>query len=484
MESFFAQPVARSMGAGLPLAARRRNGEVFFADISLAPIQSVAHGTLALVMVRDVSEQRRERLIAAQYLITQALAANETVEAAAGAVLEAIGPAAGASVAALWVVDDDSAVCFVDSWCATKRERPFHTESVDAVFRPGVGIIGDLAIDPRLHWSNDVITNPRFHRKHLAQRLGLHAGVWIRITERQDHLLGVLELLFGVIRDPDPGMVRILESFAAQLAQYLAFRRSEADRQRVLAQIVRSVEDERQRIAADLHDDIVQVQVATLISIDRLGKVIDADHTHAQDLLTTVRETLSAATDRTRHLIFDLRPQVLEAEGVMPAIAEVAILAGREAGFDVEVTQSTERFDPAVEALLYQVMKEAVTNARKHSHARHLRCSMRSTTRRVIGQVIDDGVGFQLDDTLDRARQQLSFGLSAIIELVRLADGHIDVETTPGAGTAVNISLPRHLTANGIARTLRTSRAASQSPPPTVTGRGRQKIGSKPTALP
>jgi two-component system sensor histidine kinase DegS len=314
--------------------------------------------------------------------------------------------------------------------------------------------------------------------------LGLHAGVWIRITERQDHLLGVLELLFREIRDPDPGMVRILESFAAQLAQYLAFRRSEADRQRVLAQIVRSVEDERQRIAADLHDDIVQVQVATLISIDRLGKVIDADHTHAQDLLTTVRETLSAATDRTRHLIFDLRPQVLEAEGVMPAIAEVAVLAGREAGFDVEVTRSTERFDPAVEALLYQVMKEAVTNARKHSHARHLRCSMRSTTRRVIGQVIDDGVGFQLDETLDRARQQLSFGLSAIIELVRLADGHIDVETTPGAGTAVNISLPRHLTANGIARTLRTSGAAGQSPPPTVTGRGRQKIGSKPTALP
>jgi signal transduction histidine kinase len=122
----------------------------------------------------------------------------------------------------------------------------------------------------------------------------------------------------------------------------------------VLGQIVRGVEDERRRIASNLHDDTVQVLVATLISIDRLERAIDPDDTHAHDVVSRVRETLALATDRTRHPIFDLRPQLLEAEGIVPAISEVAALAGREAGFEVEIAPTGSRFEPAVEALLYR----------------------------------------------------------------------------------------------------------------------------------
>ena len=312
---FFERPVARAMGGGLPLAARRRDGEVFFADISLASVESASHGPLALIMVRDVSDQRRERLIAAQYLITQALVESETLEAAAGAVLEAVGPASGAHVAALWVVDDDGAARFVDSWCASDRDRMFHVQSVGVVVPAGSGVLGGVIADAHVHWCSDVLADPRFHRKDLARRLGLHTGVWIPFPEGQDRVLGVLELLFGVVRDPEPVMLAILESFTAQLAQYLALRRSEADRRRVVGQIVQSVEDERRRIASDLHDDTVQVLVASLVSIDRLDKAIAGENAHAHDLLAVVRETLAAATERTRRLIFDMRPQLLEAEG-------------------------------------------------------------------------------------------------------------------------------------------------------------------------
>jgi PAS domain S-box-containing protein len=274
MAGFAERPVARRMGAGLPLAGRRRDGEVFFADIGLASVDVPSCGFLALVTVRDMSDQRRERMIAAQYLITQALAESPTLAAAAGSVLQAMGPASGANVAALWVVDDGGPVRFVDSWCASERERPFHAESVDATFPLGHGRLGDVVADPHVQWCRDVVVDPRFLRKDLARRLGLHAGVWIPFPEGDDGVLGVLELLFAVACDPDPGILRTLESFAAQLAQYLALRRSEADRRRVLGKIVQSVEDERGRIASDLHDDTVQVLVASLISIDRLGKSI------------------------------------------------------------------------------------------------------------------------------------------------------------------------------------------------------------------
>ena len=279
----------------------------------------------------------------------------------------------------------------------------------------------------------------------MARRLGVRAGVWLPFSDGHNRVLGVLELLFGVVRDPDPGMLRILESFAGQIAQYLALRRSDADRQRVLGQIVRSVEDERRRIASELHDDTVQVLIASLLSMDRLGRTIDPANERALALLAQVRDTLATATERTRHLIFDLRPQLLEAEGVMPAIAEVAAVAGREAGFDVDVASSSVRFDPAVEALLYRVMQEAIVNARKHARPNRVRCSLSAVPDGVLAEVADDGIGFEVEHAIEHARERLSFGLSTIVELVRLAGGSIDVDSVPGDGTVVRIWLPLRL---------------------------------------
>jgi PAS domain S-box-containing protein len=445
IQSFFTRPVTRRMGSGLPLAARRRGGDVFFADISLAAVESPTSERLVLISVRDVTEDRRERLIAAQYLVTQALAESTSLEDAAGAVLAAVGPASGANIAALWVVDGLRTLRFVDSWCASERDRVFHAESVDRAVEPGDGRLGAVVVDRRVAWVNDVLADPVFRRRHLATRLGVHAGAWVPFTDEHRRVLGVLELLFGVVRDPDPGMVRILEGSAGQLAQYLALRRSEAERQRVLSQIVSSVEDERRRIASDLHDDTVQILVASLLSIDRLGKTIDPRNAQAHERIMSVRETLAAATDRTRRLIFELRPQLLEAEGVIPAIAEMASNAGHEAGFAVEIDGERTRYDPAVEALLYRGMQEAVINARKHSRADCLRCSVHPVAGGVIGEVRDDGVGFRVDDALVRARRQLSFGLSTILELVRLAGGRVDVTSAPGDGTVVTITLPEQL---------------------------------------
>ena len=445
VEKFFDRPVVRRMGSGLPLAARRRDGTVFFADISLAVVESDSHGPLTIVVVVDVSEHRRERMVAAQYRVTQALAESDTLESAAARVLESVGPASGASVAALWRMGSSGDIGYIDSWCATPRLRVFHQESVGIVMPPGRGIIGGVVSDTHVHWSNDVLADARFSRQDLARRLDLHAGVWVPFADDRKRVVGVLELLYGVVRPADPGMLRVLEGFATQLAQYVALQRSEADRQRILGQIVRSVEDERRRIASDLHDDTVQVLVASLISIDRLMKAVDPTNAGAQEQLRNVRATLEAATERTRHLIFDLRPQLLEAEGVIPAITEVANLAGHEAGFDVQVDQTTARFDPAAEALLYRVMQEAIMNTRKHSRATRLDCSVRPETDNIVGRVADDGIGFHVEDEMSRARQRMSFGLATTTELVRLARGRVDIQSAPGEGTVVTVTLPQRL---------------------------------------
>jgi signal transduction histidine kinase len=446
VKAFFAQPTPRQMGSGTAFAARRRGGEVFFVDYSLCAIESPAHGPLALLIVRDLSVHRHDRMMAAQHLITRALATSETLESAAPAVLEVIGMAAGANIAALWMVDPSGVVGFVDSWCASAHERPYHAESVDHVPSVDAGLLGYVITGARVGWSRDVLADPLFPRKDLARRVGAHAGIWVPLSDEDGRVVGVIELLFAAALEPDAGTLRILGDFAGQLAQYLALRRSQAARQRVLGQIVRSIEDERRRIASDLHDDTVQVLVASLMSIDRIERAVAPENRRAHDLLTALRSTLAEATERTRHLIFDLRPQLLEADGVAPAIAEVANLAGRDAGFEVEVHSTHHRFDQAVEALLYRVMQEAITNARKHSRARHLHCLVAPVADGVLGEVRDDGVGFRVDDALGRARQNLSFGLSTTVELVRLAGGRVDIRSSPGDGTVVSTMLPHRLT--------------------------------------
>jgi PAS domain S-box-containing protein len=231
---FFDRPVPRRMGGGLPLTARRRTGDVFSADISLAAIESPSHGILCLLIVRDVSDVRRGQLLAAQHLVTRALADGRTLESAAGAVLDVVGPASGAEIAALWVARGSGSVRYVDSWCAVERTRPFQSESVGYVAEPGIGVLGGVVSSGRMQWRSDVVSDPLFDRHDLARRLGVHAGIWVPFADERGRVLGVLELLFGVVRDPDPEMLRILEGFATQLAQYLALRRSENDRQRVL----------------------------------------------------------------------------------------------------------------------------------------------------------------------------------------------------------------------------------------------------------
>ena len=88
-------------------------------------------------------------------------------------------------------------------------------------------------------------------------------------------------------------------------------------------------------------------------------------------------------------------------------------------------------------------------NARKHSRAARLRCSVHPVVGGVVGEVEDDGVGFRVDDALIRARRELSFGLSTIVELVRLAGGRVDVASAPGEGTTVSIRLPDRLVPHG-----------------------------------
>jgi PAS domain S-box-containing protein len=248
------------------------------------------------------------------------------------------------------------------------------------------------------------------------------------------------------LRDADGRVVSaasIGEDVTDRLRAEQALRESEERRRLVMAEMLRTAEEERTRIAIELHDDTVQVMTATLLSLDRLTSAIErGDGDRVAASVTAARTTLAAAVERTRRLMFELRPPLLESQGLDPALRDLAATAAAEAGFEVEAEIRAGRYPEAVETLTYRTAQEAITNVRKHAGARSLRLKLAERDGQLHGEVSDDGCGFDVTQALDRRTRRMHMGLDTMIERVRMAGGDIAVESSQGAGTTVTFRIP------------------------------------------
>jgi signal transduction histidine kinase len=271
-------------------------------------------------------------------------------------------------------------------------------------------------------------------------------------------LIAVTLQALDLIRAANPVamVLSLLVLLAVALRVTLSFRRlreseqlraalveAEEQRRMVLNQMLRAEADERARIAEELHDDTVQVLTATLLSLDRerLAGERGDPQAAAQAALRT-RDTLALALERTRRLMFELRPPLLEAHGLAPAVRDLVEHANLELGLEVLVAVELPRYSEAFETLVYRIVREGVANVRRHARARRLEVTLVHADGELRGSIADDGRGFDVHRALDRHRTRLHLGLDATIERVRLAGGSIDVESTPGEGTRLSFRLP------------------------------------------
>jgi signal transduction histidine kinase len=220
-------------------------------------------------------------------------------------------------------------------------------------------------------------------------------------------------------------------------------RRSERERRHVIERLLRAEEQERRRVAAELHDDTVQVLTACLVALDRLGQTVEtADRERIATIVGATRRTLAAATDRTRRLMFELRPTSLQHEGLSGALRDLTEQAGEEAGLTTSISVSDARYPYVVEEIAYRTVREAIVNVRKHARAAALEVVLQLQDGRLHGQVIDDGRGFEVAVALERSRRQRRMGLDTMRERLRLAGGSVDISSAPGSGTVVSFELP------------------------------------------
>jgi signal transduction histidine kinase len=212
-----------------------------------------------------------------------------------------------------------------------------------------------------------------------------------------------------------------------------------AERRRLVGQLINAHEQERKRIAEDLHDDSVQAVVALRMRLETLAGRVD-DPELAREL-AGLEEHAAAAVDRLRRLLFEIEPVELDSGGVAVALRASLEQASTEDGLEFELVDRTSRpHGDAVRSLLYRVGREALANVRNHARASRVAVRLEDDEEGFALEVSDDGRGFDPEQGL-RVRPG-HLGLPAMRERVEITGGRLRVESRPGGGTALRVWLP------------------------------------------
>jgi PAS domain S-box-containing protein len=233
--------------------------------------------------------------------------------------------------------------------------------------------------------------------------------------------------------------VRAEEEIRENLAR---LRATDEQRRRLLERVVAAQEEERRRIAADIHDDSVQVMSAVGIRLEGLHRLVEGDQ--VRRAVQQLQETVTAAVDRLRQLMFELRPAALDREGLVPAIRTYLVRTGDESELVCTLQNHLITEPPeATRLALYRIVQEAVTNVRKHAKATAVTVSLDQRDDGTLVRVVDDGRGFAGENGEDGAASRPGhLGLTAMREQAEMVRGRFQVRSRPGAGTTIEVWVP------------------------------------------
>ncbi len=222
---------------------------------------------------------------------------------------------------------------------------------------------------------------------------------------------------------------------------------AEAERFKLLTQIVTTQEDERRRIARDIHDHLGQGLTALRLKIASLQDEYDSDK-NLSDRIAILQELTARLDAAVGFVAYELRPTVLDDLGLSSAIEEFAKEWSRHHGIPSEVHSGRlkmERLDPEVETNLYRIVQEALNNIYKHAKATNVNLVLERRKDEVVMIVEDDGVGFVPGAKRDAADPGRGLGLTGIRERAALVGGSVEFETSPGNGTTIFVRVPTKL---------------------------------------
>lgn len=306
-------------------------------------------------------------------------------------------------------------------------------------------VLGRVVADGRPKFLRDVSIAPGLSATE-PPAAGPSASIIAVPLWLEHKVIGLFVLATLDSRVPSPDDLRLVVALARPIAAAVGnarlhdrTRRLEAQRQQLLTKLVRAQEEERKRVAVDLHDDAVQVMAAVALRIDLLRETLtDLEQVEAADKCAhSARESVT----RLRHMLFELHPPSLDREGLAATVRLSLGELEEETGINAVLKTDLVDEPPAeTRVLLYRMIREALTNVRKHSRASRVDMHMEERDKGFFVQVRDDGDGF--DPTSLPTVSPGHLGLDAMRERAEFAGGLCRVRSEPGRGTTVEAWLP------------------------------------------
>lgn len=229
------------------------------------------------------------------------------------------------------------------------------------------------------------------------------------------------------------GMVSIMAARRDELVRHYArLFRAASDR------LINAEEDERRRVALDLHDGVGQTLTAIGLTLDEALRKMRPDDP-SRPHVERARAVAEQAIEETRDVAQRLRPAGVRGKGLVEAVRSLA----RSSGLPVQVivepgVDGLRELEPGTVLSAYRIVQEALGNAGRHSHAGRVRITFGRTADGVAVEVRDDGIGFDRADARDRG-----LGLVGMAERAASFGGSLTIASSPGAGTTVRLQIPR-----------------------------------------
>jgi signal transduction histidine kinase len=376
-----------------------------------------------------VTDDRANAALAAMSDAVLAIAAERSVDRVLQRIVHVARELVGARYAALGIPEGDGKFAqFITSGMS---------EELVAAMGPlprTHGLLGAMLESEDAYRTDDVRRDPRFRGWWPSAHPQMASFLGVPIVSRG----GILGAFYLTDKEGAPafgeGDQRLIEMLAAHAAIAIENARL-YDRSREL-----SVVEERNRLARDLHDSVVQKLFGVVLAAQSAATLLDRSPADAREQVERLQGLAQDAIGELRSLVFQLRPAAIDTEGLAAALGKHVEVLRRVHRLRVDLDVSgAARLRPGIDEELFKIAQEALQNALKHAAAQRLEVRLDERADAVALRVSDDGVGFEPDDPARRSRR---LGLTSMEERAQALGSTLRIASAPGRGTTISLEVP------------------------------------------
>ncbi|WP_031341824.1 sensor histidine kinase [Ruminiclostridium papyrosolvens] len=253
----------------------------------------------------------------------------------------------------------------------------------------------------------------------------------IKTLERADSLIGhvgiALDYLSGDLQNAGEQLDNL------QQRQFLGIK------------IIEAQEEERKRVAREIHDGPAQSMSNIVIKAEICERLLDKDIDEARKELQNLKKVMRDSLQEVRKIIYNLRPMALDDLGLLPTLERYVISFREETGIDVQLRSRAinEEIKPVISLAVFRIVQESLNNVLKHAQAKRVSILLEHVNQKLNIIIADNGVGFNTEDVkIIEPESTGGFGLFSMKERVALLEGEVDIVSQVGVGTKITIHIP------------------------------------------